>query len=157
MIVVSDTTAISNLLKISQADLLCQLFGRICIPPAVCAELLAYHAEIPDWLEVLTVNDLAKVEQYCWSVHRGEAEALALALQMQPDWLLIDDSDGRKLAKAEGAPVIGLMGVLLLAKQAALIPSVRPIMDALMSKAGFFLANSVRTAVLSAAGELDSP
>ena len=44
MIVVSDTSPISALIKIGKVDLLSQLFGQIIIPPAVETELLrAFH------------------------------------------------------------------------------------------------------------------
>lgn len=87
-----------------------RLFGRVLIPPAVWAELLAFHHDLPDWLEVVTVTDSSRVTEYRRHVHAGEAEAIALAVEIKPDWLLIDDADGRKLAKSEGAPVVGLMG-----------------------------------------------
>lgn len=153
MIVVSDTTAISSLLTIGQDDLLVKLFNRVMIPPAVWAELLAFHPEVPDWLEVVTISQPQRVAEYQRHVHSGEAEAIALALEVRPDWLLVDDSDGRRLAKHEGAPVIGLMGVLLLAKQQGLLPNVKPMIDALEFKAGFYLSAAVRNEVLRLAGE----
>ncbi|MDZ4403101.1 DUF3368 domain-containing protein [Prosthecobacter sp.] len=153
MIVVSDTTAISNLLTIGRTDLLITLFERVIIPPAVWTELLAFHPEVPDWLEVVTVSQGQRVRDYQRLVHAGEAEAIALALEVHPDWLLIDDSDGRRLAKQEGTPVIGLMGVLLLAKEQGLLPSVKPLIDALESLAGFYLSGAVRDEVLRLAGE----
>lgn len=153
MIVVSDTTAISNLLTIGRAELLITLFERVIIPPAVWTELLAFHSELPDWLEVVTVSQGQRVRDYQRLVHSGEAEAIALALEVRPDWLLIDDSDGRRLAKQEGAPVIGLMGVLLLAKEQGLLPCVKPVIEALESQAGFYLSAAVRLEVLRLAGE----
>lgn len=153
MIVVSDTTAISSLLTIGRADLLMALFERVIIPPAVWTELLAFHPDIPDWLEVVTVAHSQRLQDFQHHVHAGEAAALALALEVNPDWLLIDDSDGRRLAKQEGAPVIGLMGVLLLAKKRGLLPGVQPLIVALESKAGFYLSAAVRNEVLRLAGE----
>ena len=43
MIVVSDTSCISNLLSVGQASLLPRLFGEVPIPPAVERELLRLH------------------------------------------------------------------------------------------------------------------
>ena len=151
MIVVSDTTAISNLLTIGRADLLTTLFERVIIPPAVWTELLAFHPELPDWLEVVTVSQVQRMRDYQRLVHAGEA--IALALEVRPDWLLIDDSDGRRLAKQEGAPVIGLMGVLLLAKERGLLLQVKSVIEALESQAGFYLSAAVRHEVLNLAGE----
>lgn len=153
MIVISDTTAVSNLLTVGQASLLEQLFGRVLIPPAVWAELLAFHPDLPEWLEVVTVTDSSRVNDYRRHVHAGEAEAIALAVEIRPDWLLIDDADGRKLAKAEGAPVVGLMGVLLMAKSNGLIAEIKSLMDRLATEAGFYLSAAVRREVLRLAGE----
>lgn len=153
MIVVSDTTAISNLLTVGQAGLLRALFHRVLIPPAVWTELLAFHSDLPDWLEVMTIIDHERVKTYRQHVHAGEAEAIALAIEIKPDWLLIDDGDGRRLAKTEGAPVVGLMGVLLMAKRDGLIQAVRPLVDSLAKEAGFYLSAAVRDEVLRLAGE----
>ena len=153
MIVVSDTTAISNMLTVGRAELLPQLFRRVLAPPAVFAELLAWHDALPAWLEVTTVSDTARVIRYRQLVHAGEAEAIALALEVRPDWLLLDDSDGRRLAKAEGVPVLGLMGVLLMAKERGLLSEVRSLMDRLRDETGFFLSGRIREEILKLAGE----
>ena len=153
MIVVSDTTAVSNLLTVGWADLLVSLFQRVLIPPAVWAELLAFLSDLPDWLEVVTVTDSSRVLAFQKQVHPGEAEAIALALEVKPDWLLIDDADGRKLAKSEGAPVVGLMGVLLMAKRDDFLTEVKPLMTSLASQAGFYLSAAVRDEVLRLANE----
>lgn len=50
-------------------------------------------------------------------VDRGEAEAIELAKELRADRLLIDECKGRQLAIEEGMPVIGLVGVTLLAKK----------------------------------------
>lgn len=44
MIVVSDTTCITTLLKAGMEDLLPALFGTVTIPQAVWDELLAFHS-----------------------------------------------------------------------------------------------------------------
>lgn len=153
MIVVSDTTAISNLITIGQEKWLRSLFGRVIIPPAVCTELLAWHRDLPDWIEVVTVSDADRIKHCRQSVHAGEAEAMCLAAEMKSDWLLLDDGDARRIAKAEGLPVLGLMGVLLMAKSKNLITTVQPWMNRLQDEAGFFLTNKVRAEVLRLAGE----
>ena len=70
------------------------------------------------------------------------------------DWLLIDDSDGRRLAKAEGAPILGLMGVLLMAKEAGLVDNVKSLIDRLREEANFFLSDRLREEILKLAGEI---
>jgi predicted nucleic acid-binding protein len=46
----------------------------------------------------------------------GEAEAIALALELSADLILLDGRDGRKDAEHAGLRVTGALGVLLRAK-----------------------------------------
>ena len=55
MIVVSDTSCISNLYQIGQLNLLTKLFREILIPPNVFNELNNFHSG----------NLVNEVEQYC--------------------------------------------------------------------------------------------
>ncbi len=155
MIVVSDTTAISNLLAIGRIDLFNELFEDVAVPQAVYLELVAWHGELPGWIKVMPLRDGARADRYKTQVHAGEAEAIALALETGADWVVIDDSDGRRLARAEGAPVIGLVGVLLLAKQESVLAEVKTVMDSLRREAGFFLTESVYAEALRLAGEIE--
>jgi len=46
----------------------------------------------------------------------GEAEAIALALELSADLILLDERDGRSAAERAGLRVTGVLGVLLRAK-----------------------------------------
>ena len=83
----------------------------------------------------------------------GEAEAIVLAEESHAEYLLIDEKQGRSLAESRGLKVVGLLGVLLIAKRAKLIPSLRLLLSALESHAGFFVSDDVRQTILNAAGE----
>jgi len=86
-------------------------------------------------------------------LHRGEAEAIALATDLNADFVLIDEQEGRQLASRTGLAVTGVLGVLLRAKRAGEIPSVKPEMDLLRAKANFFVSSALETKILTAAGE----
>jgi len=60
-----------------------------------------------------------------------EAEAIELARELHADRPLIDERKGRKLAAAEGVAVIGLLGVVLLAKRRQIISSTRALLQRL--------------------------
>jgi len=49
MIVVSDTSSISALLRIGHADLLQRLYGEVLIPEAVRDELLVFFSIVPNF------------------------------------------------------------------------------------------------------------
>ena len=61
MIVVSDTSPITTLLKIGRTDLLQQLYGEVLIPEAVRAELSATHPSLPDYFQCRPVADRTAV------------------------------------------------------------------------------------------------
>ena len=79
---------------------------------------------------------------------RGEAEAIALAEELHADHLLIDERKGRRLAQQQGVPVVGLLGVILMAKRARLIPSARSLLNRLDEEAGIYLTDNLKDAAL---------
>ena len=153
MIVVSDTSPVTALLTVNHVDLLKQLFGEVIIPHAVEAELLRTHSDLPAWLHVRPLQNAARADLYAHSVDRGEAEAIALAEELHADHLLIDERKGRRLAQEQGVPVVGLLGVILLAKRAQLIPSARALLGKLDREAGIYLAEDLKATALKTVGE----
>jgi len=153
MIVVSDTSPLTALMTIEAADILPKLFHEIIIPEEVRDELLRSHSRLPTWLRVEKVKDSSQVTRYTRIVDVGEAEAITLARELRADWLLIDDRKGRKLATQEGVPVIGLLGVVLLAKRTQLIPSARVFLQRLDNEAGMYLADELKESALKTVGE----
>ena len=153
MIVVSDTSPLTALLTVGEEGLLPQLFIEVIIPQAVQNELLRNHDRLPDWLRVANVQNPAQVGKFSQLVDAGEAEAIELALELHADRLLIDERKGRKLALQEGVAVIGLLGVVLLAKRKALISSARELIERLDREAGMYLAEDIRDAAFKTVGE----
>lgn len=145
MIVVSDTSALSNLALIDHLWLLEAIYQAVIIPEVVANELAAAcNSSISTilqlgWIQTqpLTNSQLADQLQQERGLDAGEANAIALALELQADDLLIDERLGRQEALRLGLPIIGILGILLIAKQRNLIPHVQPVMDALINQAGF--------------------
>jgi hypothetical protein len=123
------------------------------LAPAVKSELLQFHASLPEFLEIGSIRDLPAVDALANDLDRGEAESIVLAEECHADRLLIDEKRGRAVAKLRGLRVIGLLAVLLIAKQEGQISSVGALIADLESRAGFFVSNSVKEAVLAEAGE----
>jgi predicted nucleic acid-binding protein len=153
MIVVSDTSPLTALLTVEQAELLVQLFGEVVTPEAVRAELLRSHEKLPSWLRVQPLREPARALLYAARVDRGEAEAIVLAQELKADLLLMDERKGRRLAREQGVPVLGLLGVVLLAKRRALIPSARALLLRLETEAGIYLGGRLKEDALKTVGE----
>ena len=86
-------------------------------------------------------------------LHRGEAEAIALAADLRADIVLIDEQEGRQFAAHAGLQVSGVLGILLRAKLKGEIPALKPEIQLLRNKARFFISRSLEDKVLSEAGE----
>jgi predicted nucleic acid-binding protein len=78
MIVVSDTSPLTALLTVGEAELLPKLFEDVVVPEAVRRELLRSHSDLPAWLRAVSVKDMAQSERYASVVDPGEAEAIEL-------------------------------------------------------------------------------
>ncbi|MFM7885033.1 MAG: DUF3368 domain-containing protein [Microcystis panniformis] len=162
MIVVSDTSALANLAIIDHLWLLESIYQTVIIPDVVARELTeASNPLIPAILQSggiqpqpLTNSELANQLQQERGLDAGEANAIALALELQADDLLIDERLGRQEALRLGLSIIGILGILLVAKQRSLIPQVQPVMDTLISQAGFRVSSQLYQRVLALAEEL---
>ena len=106
------------------------------------------------WLGVQPVKDRVRVAILQRDLDQGEAEAIALALQKHADWLLLDEREGRKLAKSLGLKVAGVLGVLLRARLDGHLSSLRESMDQLRALADFRISSDLYAEILQAAGEI---
>lgn len=159
MIVVSDTSSLNALHKIGQIALLPALFQQVLIPERVHDEMLRdphmrdWLENSPDWLLVQTIHDRQRYLDLLAYIDEGEAEAIVLMLETRADKLLIDDQEGRSKAVELQLPVIGTLGILLIAKHQGLLAIVKPQVEALISTAKFRISSALFDHVLILAGE----
>ena len=162
MIIVSDTSPISNLVIIGRLQILQQLFSEIVLPPAVNEEILALQQlgiNISDyrtapWISTIHPTDTHKVQTLESKLDIGEAQAIALALEIGCDLLLMDERLGTNIARSEGLRTIGLLGVLVRAKELFIVESVGEVLSELRHLAGFWLDADLERAVLTEVGEI---
>ena len=99
MIVVSDTSALANLAIVDHLWLLESIYQTVIIPDVVARELSAASNPLilailqAGWIQPqpLTNSELVNQLQQERGLDAGEANAIALALELQADDLLIDE------------------------------------------------------------------
>lgn len=151
MIVVSNTSPLTNLAAIRQFQLLPALFGQLFIPPQVVNELSFGGSNWPgaaevaeaNWIQITPVSNRPLVDALRLDLDFGEAETIGLALELQADLVLLDEQAGRYAAQHFNLRVMGVVGVLVRAKKLELITEVRSHLDGLRQQAGFYLNESV--------------
>ncbi len=157
MIVISDTSVISNLLQIQQINLLPQLYGKIIIPTAVYEELSfipkqKIFIDAQDWISIVAASE-NKMPDLLDYLDKGEAEAITIYKEIKADLLLIDELRGRTIARNMGIPVIGILGMIIRAKEFDLIKSVKDLVDALISTANFRIHPKLYKQILTQVNE----
>ena len=156
--VVSNTTPIISLLKLSRLDILRELYGVINIPYAVYQEIEAgkskgYYQDLTkiDWIKIKEIKD-KKALRYFLDLDAGEAEAIVLAAEVNADLIIIDEKLGRYHAKHADLNLTGTIGVLLRAKKKGLIEHIKPILLELIEKDVWFSEKLLKQ-ILDKAGE----
>jgi predicted nucleic acid-binding protein len=124
MIVVSDTTPLIHFGIIKRLDLLRSMYGEIFITKTVFREAVTegialgktdaflIEREIGKWIKVEDLKGDAGEICSKYRIHRGEAESILLARELNTDMLLMDERDGRQAAKDAGIMVKGTIGVI---------------------------------------------
>ncbi len=163
MPIISNTSPLLNLAIIDHLHLLPQQFDRVLIPPIVLEELkpdTGYpgverieQALREEWLQVVELKDNNLAQALMLELDEGEAAAIALALEQKYSRILMDERDGRAKAKMLGVQPIGVLGVLLRAKNHGTVTSVKVAMQALKAEAGFFIADDLFKIIIAQAGE----
>jgi len=157
---ICDAAVLIGLAKIGKLDLLEKLYEKIYIPWAVYNEVVVRGRGRPGseeidkakWFGKKKVKDRTGVNLLASEFGQGESEVLVLGKEFKVDWLILDDARARTAAISAGYRVIGLAGILLLAKQRNLIEEIKPLFDELVDK-NFRLSDKIMQAILEKAGE----
>jgi predicted nucleic acid-binding protein len=117
-------------------------------PPLVAAEVRTPSI----WLKVQPVQNAAAVATLKTQMDAGEAEAIALAMELGDVLLILDDKKARRVAQQIGLKVIGTVGMLLRGKRQGIIAEIKPLISALVQN-DFRISEGIIQEALRLAGE----
>lgn len=156
---VVDASPLILLAKAGRLDLLSVSVDELLIPEAVAEEIRQGPPEDParEWLELegetfVKPGGPVAPEVAAWDLGRGESRVLSFGLRNEGWRALVDDGTARRCGDGLGIPVIGTLGVLVLAKKEGHLEKVRPITDSLL-QAGLHVSEAVVHRVLLMVGE----
>lgn len=105
------------------------------------------------WIRIGKPSDVNRVNELREEIDEGESEAIALAEELGAEYLLIDERLGTNKARENGLKTIGLLGVLVKAKEMTLIEKVEPIVKSLTDVAGFWVSKQLMERLLKQVNE----
>lgn len=158
--VVCNSSPLIHLSKIGRLHLLTNLFQEILVPEEVLLESVENSNDSPDakdieqapWIRVIKIEDTDLKKALMLMLDEGEAASIVLAIEQRADLVILDDYDGRIVAKEYRLNVIGTIGVLLRAKLTGKISSLRHELDSLKDS-GFWLSEELYQRALEESGE----
>jgi len=150
--IVSNSSPLIALARIQRLDLVPAVLHSILIPPAVAREIEPSIPVLPAWGSVKALSSQRSLPKSRGRLGDGEREAIALAIEIGADAVLIDERAARRVAEQAGLKVIGTLGLLLEAKRAGHVTSIRADLDKLV-ETSFFLSPQLYDHVLRMAGE----
>lgn len=158
-LVVSDTSPLLNLALIERLDLLETQFSDVTVPRRVWREL----TERNDGLEalrglrddgVLRLVEVERSDLFVEIFHEldlGETAAICYAVEHDADLVLLDERDGRRVARRHDLDITGVIGILLRGSKTGEV-DLESELDALR-EAGFWISDDLYARVLSEADE----
>ena len=156
-LIIADSSPLIGLARIGHLTLVKSLAGRVWVPPAVWDEITQFDRpearvlSAQTWIEVVAPR-AADVIPFSSMLDKGEAEALALAINQSGAALLIDDLRGRRVAARLNIRHFGTVGLLGQAKREGLVSAVRPLLEALVAN-GIYLGQELTERALRQLGE----
>jgi predicted nucleic acid-binding protein len=155
VLIVSNSSPVIALVRIERLDLVPALLQSVVIPPAVTREIAPSIPDLPSWVSVRVPGGRSPVLTLRGRLGAGERDAIALAVEVGAEAVVLDDLPARRAAEAAGLSVIGTVGLLLEAKWKGLLPTIRPELDKLLASS-FVLSEQLYDKLLRLARESET-
>ena len=132
MKVVSNASILISLSTIGRLPLLQDRFPNgITAPRAVWREVVleggmrpgALEVAKASWIQIQDIASSSMMPLLLAGLDEGEAESIALAVEIKADVILLDERDARRAAGSMGLKVLGTVGILIWARRTGRLPS----------------------------------
>ena len=154
----------SPIILLGKADLLktiSPLAKKWIIPDGVLNEIRAKRSIEPYLTDLASNSEVARETVSnihpsiaAWDLGRGESQVLTLALEKPRTGVVPDDLQARKCAKLFDIPLIGTLGLVVLAKRKGLVPLAKPFIERLVA-VGLYIDSAILARILIGVGEAD--
>jgi predicted nucleic acid-binding protein len=147
------------MMKARITEILPALFKDIVVPEAVNREILVegktdlkgQMLASCQWIRL--VKDISiDTRVASWDLGRGESQVISFAMEHPDYWAVIDDREARRCAMALSCRHTGTLGIIVLAKRRAIIPSIRGYLKRL-KEVGLWLSDELIDQVCRKSGE----
>lgn len=128
-IVIADTSCLISLYNANILDLLEKLFSEVIITSIIKEE---FGQPLPKWIKIKNPESNLHVENLCLTLDRGEASAIALAMENGNYKIIIDEKKGRNLASSLGIQTTGTIAILISASEKGYLKNLMATIDVLM-------------------------
>lgn len=163
MLIICDTNIIIDFSRLKRLDILKDTFNEITLTSEVMEELLAgedvkpgksdIEMAINDWIKVKNIKDKFAMEGMMMHIGKGEASSIILYKEASADFFAVNDLKARGVAHALELNVIGMLGILRIAKDRGILKKIKPILDELKD-IGAYINNNLYTRILKDVGEI---
>lgn len=136
--------------QIGRLELIRHVYDTVVVPPAVTLEIAPSLGTLPSWVQEYHTESIPTL---LLDLDPGEQEAIALAVQLAADVIVLDDLAARRAARHLGLTLTGSAGLLVRAQRQGLLEVVRPELDAMIAN-GLFISWTLYSEVLHSVGEL---
>jgi predicted nucleic acid-binding protein len=103
-------------------------------------------------VEIKDPQDISKQTLLELQLDKGEASAIALAMETAGCTLILDDYKARKIAESLGLAITGTLGIIVKAKHKGIIESVKPLI-AKIKITDFRISDELEMEIVRGAGE----
>lgn len=149
--IISDTSCLIILTNIGELELLHKTYKEIITTVEVASE---YGSAVPSWIEIAAPKDKHRQQILELQLDKGEASAIALAMETGNSILILDDYKARQVATKLGLEITGTLGVIVKAKKTGVISSIKPLLSKLRTT-NFRISSELEKEALAEAGEIE--